>query len=56
MAIESYEKISELIEQPLHLGITESGSLKTGTVKSSIGLGIFIDARYWRYYQGVFSF
>ena len=39
MAIESYEKISELIEQPLHLGITESGSLKTGTVKSSIGLG-----------------
>ena len=39
MAVESYEKISELIEQPLHLGITESGSLKTGTVKSSIGLG-----------------
>ena len=39
MAVESYVKISELIEQPLHLGITESGSLKTGTVKSSIGLG-----------------
>ena len=39
MAVESYEKISDLIEQPLHLGITESGSLKTGTVKSSIGLG-----------------
>ena len=39
MAVESYEKISELIDQPLHLGITESGSLKTGTVKSSIGLG-----------------
>ena len=34
-----YEKISDLIDQPLHLGITESGSLKTGTVKSSIGLG-----------------
>ena len=39
MAVESYEKISNLIDQPLHLGITESGSLKTGTVKSSIGLG-----------------
>ena len=39
MAIESYEKISELIDQPLHLGITESGSLKSGTVRSSIGLG-----------------
>ena len=33
MAVESYEKISNLIDQPLHLGITESGSLKTGTVK-----------------------
>ena len=32
MAVESYEKISDLIDQPLHLGITESGSLKTGTV------------------------
>lgn len=39
MAVESYEKISDLIDQPLHLGITESGSLKTGTVKSTIGLG-----------------
>ena len=39
MAVESNEKISDLIDQPLHLGITESGSLKTGTVKSSIGLG-----------------
>ena len=39
MAVESYENISNLIDQPLHLGITESGSLKTGTVKSSIGLG-----------------
>ena len=35
-------KISDLIDQPLHLGITESGSLKTGTVKSSIGLGILL--------------
>ena len=42
MAVESYQKISDLIDQPLHLGITESGSLKTGTVKSSIGLGILL--------------
>lgn len=42
MAVESYEKISELIDQPLHLGITESGSLKSGTVRSSIGLGYLL--------------
>ena len=42
MTIESYRKISELIDQPLHLGITESGSLKSGTVRSSIGLGYLL--------------
>lgn len=42
MAIESYRKISDLIDQPLHLGITESGSLKSGTVRSSIGLGALL--------------
>ena len=38
MTVDSYRKISALIDQPLHLGITESGSLKSGTVRSSIGL------------------
>ena len=56
MAVESYEKISRIDRTTIHLGITESGSLKTGTVKSSIGLGIFINAGYWRYYQSIFSF
>jgi len=39
MTIESYRKISDLIDQPLHLGITEAGGFRSGTVKSAMGLG-----------------
>ena len=34
MTVEAYRKISKLIDQPLHLGITEAGSYRAGTVKS----------------------
>ena len=34
--------ISNLIDQPLHLGITEAGSFRGGTVKSSIGVGMLL--------------
>lgn len=37
--IEAYEEISTLVKYPLHLGITESGTLKGGTIKSSVGIG-----------------
>ena len=39
LTVESYKKISELIDQPLHLGITEAGGFRSGTVKSAMGLG-----------------
>tara|TARA_Y100001935_G_scaffold121002_1_gene100082 strand:- start:137 stop:1234 length:1098 start_codon:yes stop_codon:yes gene_type:complete len=42
MTVESYRKISDLLDQPLHLGITESGSFRAGSVKSSIGLGMLL--------------
>ena len=42
MTVESYRKISDLLDQPLHLGITESGSYRAGSVKSSIGLGMLL--------------
>ena len=42
LAVESYRKISQLIDQPLHLGITEAGSYRAGTVKSSIGIGMLL--------------
>ncbi|WP_339806189.1 flavodoxin-dependent (E)-4-hydroxy-3-methylbut-2-enyl-diphosphate synthase, partial [uncultured Marinobacter sp.] len=38
----AYRKIASQIEQPLHLGITEAGGFRSGTVKSSIGLGMLL--------------
>lgn len=40
--IKAYQSISKLTNYPLHLGITESGSLFTGTIKSSIGIGTLL--------------
>lgn len=42
MAMEAYRKIAPQIEQPLHLGITEAGALRSGTVKSAIGIGTLL--------------
>lgn len=38
LAIDSYRKLSDATDAPLHLGITEAGSFTPGTVKSSIGI------------------
>ncbi|MDE2732710.1 MAG: flavodoxin-dependent (E)-4-hydroxy-3-methylbut-2-enyl-diphosphate synthase [Bacteroidota bacterium] len=37
--IQSYRLVAERTEFPLHLGVTESGSLHSGTIKSAIGIG-----------------
>ncbi len=42
MAVEAYRKLAALIEQPLHLGITEAGGLRGGTVKSALGIGMLL--------------
>lgn len=42
MAVGAYRKLAQQIEQPLHLGITEAGGLRSGTVKSSVGLGMLL--------------
>ncbi|HSB97206.1 MAG TPA: flavodoxin-dependent (E)-4-hydroxy-3-methylbut-2-enyl-diphosphate synthase [Spongiibacteraceae bacterium] len=42
MAVAAYRKIATLIDQPLHLGITEAGGLRGGTVKSAVGLGMLL--------------
>ncbi|MDH4129320.1 MAG: flavodoxin-dependent (E)-4-hydroxy-3-methylbut-2-enyl-diphosphate synthase [Spirochaetota bacterium] len=39
MTIESYKLMSEKRDYPLHLGVTEAGTLFRGTIKSSIGIG-----------------
>jgi len=40
--IKAYQMISKLVDYPLHLGITESGSLFSGTIKSSVGIGALL--------------
>ena len=40
--IKAYQDIAKIIDYPLHLGITEAGTLKTGLIKSSIGLGTLL--------------
>jgi (E)-4-hydroxy-3-methylbut-2-enyl-diphosphate synthase len=42
MTVAAYQLLSEAIDCPLHLGITEAGALRTGTVKSSIGMGAML--------------
>ncbi len=39
MSIKAYEQLAELCDYPLHLGITEAGGKRTGSIKSSIGIG-----------------
>lgn len=43
LCIESYIEASKTFKYPLHLGITEAGTAFSGTVKSSIGLGIMLN-------------
>ncbi len=40
--IRAYELLSEKVDYPLHLGVTEAGTLISGTVKSAIGIGILL--------------
>jgi (E)-4-hydroxy-3-methylbut-2-enyl-diphosphate synthase len=42
MAVKAYRLLAQQIEQPLHLGITEAGGLRGGTVKSAVGLGMLL--------------
>ena len=41
--IDAYRKISKKVDYPLHLGVTEAGTLKSGLVKSSIGIGSLLN-------------
>jgi (E)-4-hydroxy-3-methylbut-2-enyl-diphosphate synthase len=39
LAVAAYTQLAEVCDHPLHIGITEAGGKRTGTVKSAIGLG-----------------
>jgi (E)-4-hydroxy-3-methylbut-2-enyl-diphosphate synthase len=42
LAMAAYRQIAGQIDNPLHLGITEAGGLRSGTVKSAVGLGALL--------------
>lgn len=42
MCIKAHERIAAQTQYPLHVGITESGTLISGNIKSSVGLGIIL--------------
>ena len=39
LAVAAYQQLADAIDCPLHIGITEAGGLRSGTIKSAIGLG-----------------
>ena len=42
LAVGAYRLLAKQIDNPLHLGITEAGGLRAGSVKSSVGLGLLL--------------
>ncbi len=42
MTVAAYQQLAEQVDCPLHLGVTEAGAYRTGTVKSAIGLGALL--------------
>ena len=44
--VEAYRKLATMVPYPFHLGITESGTARSGSIRSAIGLGILL-------YQGI---
>lgn len=42
LTVAAYQALADAIDCPLHLGVTEAGALRSGTVKSSIGLGMLL--------------
>lgn len=40
--IEAYRKLSDMCDYPLHVGVTEAGTLKGGIIKSAVGIGTLL--------------
>ncbi|MCK9310185.1 MAG: flavodoxin-dependent (E)-4-hydroxy-3-methylbut-2-enyl-diphosphate synthase [Candidatus Cloacimonetes bacterium] len=43
LVLESYRKLSQVCDYPLHLGVTEAGTMMRGSIKSAIALGILLE-------------
>src|SRR5215471_4646213 len=42
LAVAAYQQLADAVDCPIHLGITEAGGMISGTVKSSIGMGMLL--------------
>ncbi len=42
--VQAYRRIADMVPYPLHLGITEAGTVKSGSIRSAIGLGLLLNA------------
>ena len=42
LCLAAYRELSKVCDYPLHLGVTEAGGLRTGTIKNSIGIGMLL--------------
>ena len=42
LMLEAYRLMAEKVDYPLHIGVTESGTLRSGAVKSAVGIGILL--------------
>ena len=40
--VETYRRMAELVPYPLHLGITEAGTARSGSIRSAVGLGVLL--------------
>ena len=42
--VQAYRRIADMVPYPLHLGITEAGTVKSGSIRSALGLGLLLNA------------
>lgn len=42
MTLRAYQLLSEAVDYPLHIGITEAGTIRSGTIKSAVGIGALL--------------
>ncbi|CCO09435.1 flavodoxin-dependent (E)-4-hydroxy-3-methylbut-2-enyl-diphosphate synthase [Desulforamulus hydrothermalis] len=42
LMLEAYRKLSARVDYPLHVGVTEAGTVKSGTIKSAVGIGALL--------------
>ncbi|NPV92011.1 MAG: flavodoxin-dependent (E)-4-hydroxy-3-methylbut-2-enyl-diphosphate synthase [Firmicutes bacterium] len=44
LMIDTYRRLASRVDYPLHLGVTEAGTRRVGTVKSAIGIGVLLES------------